>query len=117
MVNRSVQIIKDNENAQNNSFLFFLHEKSLFSKTAFRELYDAIDCIRQEGIRDESIIIVISRVYQEILKEVVYHFDPQDLCSLEGFPNDYHGYIERLDYVIQELYEGRTETIDDSIFE
>ena len=117
MANRSVQIIKDNENAQNDSFLFFLHEKNQFSENAFWELYDAIDSIQKEGIQDESIIISISLVYQEILKEVVYHFDPQDLSAIEDFPSDYRGYIERLDYVIQELYSSRTDAIDDSIFE
>ena len=53
----------------------------------------------------------------KILKEYIYHFDPNDLTELKNFPENYTQYIERIEFAQAAYYRNNLALIDDSIFD
>ncbi len=93
-------IISDNINARNVSFLYFLHEENKFDKKSFMELCDCI-------CRLDSITVIELRnlhfIENQILRHIVYHFDKNDMCEICNLPQNYGDYIELLDDAINGL--------------
>ena len=121
-VNKKVEdakrIIHSNYKAENNSFMFFLHEKELFSVEAFWEFYESITvlvlCDEEKSIEIAEQIV---QSYQRLLKYIIFHFDPDDNFVLEKFPRNYVDYLERIEYAIMAYHSGNVKLIDDDIFE
>jgi hypothetical protein len=114
---KALEILNSNYSGLSGSMTYYLYEESLFSKKAFWELYDSIiilaDRKNTKNIR-EDIIMKITQSYRNILKVFVYHFDKHDSCRIEGFPDNYYEYIERLDDAVNSLFTGVL--VDDSIY-
>lgn len=112
------RIIHSNYKAENNSFMFFLHEKELFSEEAFWEFYESITalvlCNEEKSIEITEQIV---QSYQRLLKYIVFHFDPDDNFVLENFPKNYVDYLERIEYAIMAYHSGNAKLTDDDIFE
>ena len=69
-------LIEDNKKAENQSFLYFLHEEKKFDAKALNDLCHYIielDTISLEQLRD------IHYIENQILRHLVYHFDDNDL--------------------------------------
>ncbi len=112
------QIIRDNYKGENNSFLFYLHEKSDFSVESFWEFYESITALALCGEeKTMEITEQISQCYQRLLKYIIFHFDPKDDYVLENFPVNYIDYMERIDYAVMAYFSGNAKLIDDDIFE
>ena len=111
-------IIVDNYKIENNSFMFFLHEKNYFSEDAFWEFYESITALTLYG-EETSMEIAeqITQNYQRLLKYIVFHFDTNDDFALENFPENYVDYLERIEYAIMAYFRGNEKMIDDDIFE
>ena len=112
------QIILDNYKIENNSFMFFLHEKNYFSEEAFWEFYESITaltlCVEE---RSMEIAEQITQNYQRLLKYIVFHFDPNDDFTLENFPENYVDYLERIEYALMAYFRENVKLIDNDIFE
>lgn len=112
------RIILDNYKIENNSFMFFLHEKNYFFEKAFWEFYESITALTLGGEeRSMEIAEQITQNYQRLLKYIVFHFDPNDDFILENFPENYVDYLERIEYAIMAYFRGNEKMIDDDIFE
>lgn len=90
-------VIEDNINAANHSFLYFLHEENKFDPKAILNLCNYIQTL------DSVTIFELKKLYfiqNQILKHLVYHFDRNDMYEISNLPLDYWEYVELLDTVI-----------------
>jgi len=113
------KIIYDNYNFEEGSLINSLYDYALFSMEKFWDYYDSIKTMVENAQYDDELTLWICTSYQQILKEFMYHYCPDDLCEFEDFPN-YSiicDCIERLDYVIISYLEKDFKNIDESIFE
>lgn len=109
------KVIFDNDNCNENSFIYYLHEKCYFSIEKFWEFYDSIIAwIGEEKKAD--ITKKITEIYQKMLKEMIYHFDPLDILVIANFPENYTEYIERIDFALLAYDTDNRDLIDDKTF-
>ncbi len=45
-------------------------------------------------------------VYGQVLKHLLYHFDPQDLSSISNLPSDYSEKLELLEQTVIHYFQG-----------
>lgn len=100
----ALEIIAKNDCAEEGSLMFTLHEKSSFSVELFRILCNSIATVVHSSIYTDQLTEQISNCYQKFLKMIIWHFDPHDLYSINGFPDNYQEYIDYLDIVILAYY-------------
>ena len=109
------KVIFDNDNCIENSFIYYLHEECCFSIEKFWEFYDSIIAwIGEEKKAD--ITRKITEIYQKMLKEMIYHFDPMDISVIANFPENYMEYIERIDFALLAYDTDNRNLIDDKTF-
>lgn len=117
-VNQAKQIIQDNYKFEGNSFIYYLHEKSAFDKGGFWAFYDSLVALVEcEEVKTPELTRQITEIYQRILKYFMFHFDPSDLYTIEGFPKVYIGYIERIEYALMAYYSGNMRLVIEDDFE
>ncbi len=58
------------------------------------------------GERNIETAMMITFIYQHIVKEFIYHFDAQDSGQLKYFSSNYMKYIERLDGALDAYFRG-----------
>lgn len=117
-VENAKRIIYSNYKGENNSLMFFLHEKNFFSIEAFWEFYESITAlVLCDGEKSIKITNQITQNYQRLLKYIVFHFDPFDDFVLENFPENYIEYLERIEYAMMAYFSGNAKLIDNDIFE
>lgn len=95
---QALKTLQENENAEHESFLEYLHEDSRFHETAFWEYCDCIKTLAKypELAKKEDVIEKVYHTYRYILHCLLYHFDPKDLRCIEGLPAHYMELIEKL---------------------
>lgn len=104
---KAVKIIFDNYMCNENSFIFLLHEKSRFSEEKFMEFCDSIAILADTEKRGSDLTMQINKSYQYFLREIIYHFDPDDLSKIEDFPANYNDYIEKIDAALLAYHKGK----------
>ena len=97
------KILMDNYNASNESFLEYLHERNSFHVASFEQLCVCIECITKIEVEKETSSMIMF-VYSQILKHMIYHFDPTDLSEISNLPSNYIEYLERLEHVVEEYF-------------
>lgn len=93
-------MIEDNINAANQSFLYFLHEEIKFDKKSILDLCNYIQTL------DRVTIPELRKLYflqNQIIKHIAYHFDKDDMYEISNLPSDYWEYMELLDTAIESL--------------
>ena len=100
----ALKIVNDNYAAANDSFLFYLHERDSFRADRFNTLCKAVDALADS--KDEMLTEIITRCYQSILKEFIYHFNPNDSSQIRDFPKHYTHYLEKFDCALARYYIG-----------
>lgn len=111
------QMIIDNHNAANDSFICLLHEKSRFSPERFWEYYDSVSALVTADDKTPGLTKMITDNYQSFLKYIVFHFDPGDDYVINDFPENYLPYIERLEYALMAYHTGNAALISEDMFE
>lgn len=111
------KIISDNSNYEKDSFVCYLYEEGYFSIEKFWEYYDSIAALIGEKEKDAETTRKITQSYQNILKEFIWHFDPNDIADIKNLPENYTDFIERLDFALTAYYTNNTNLIDDDLFE
>lgn len=107
-IEKAKKIIYDNCDGVGGSFADLMFCDCIFSKEKFWEYYDSIVTVASLSAEEKSLEFtkVISMSYQRILKEFMYHFALNDIACLDGFPENYNDYIERLDFAIFAYFKG-----------
>ena len=115
---KAKQVIFNNSHIVENSFIFYLHERSLFSEELFWEYYDSIALLVVSGETESSeILMQITDVYLKVLKYLVFHFDSSDDYAISELPQDYIGIIERLEYSLMAYRSSSEKLLSEDIFE
>lgn len=116
-IEKTLSIIDANYCGKPDSLLGEINDHSFFCNDKFWELYDSILLLVKQKYYDDGITVHISLCYQRLLKEIIYHFSDKDMSNIENFPNDYNGYLERMDYVIHALYLESEAAMSEDLFE
>ena len=101
------QILDDNFEAKNDSFMFFLREKSMFNKEAFRQLHDSVREIAEDDVAISRVAQQIVFVYGQILECLLYHFDKNDKYLIVNLPENYNKMVEYLDKSVEYYFKTR----------
>lgn len=105
----ALDILDKNREGAEPSFIYSLYEECVFSETGFWDFYDCVMTLAKDNsdnVKNFEIAGKIAFVYQWILKEIIWHFDPNDAARHERFPEDYTQYIERLDGAMDAYFRG-----------
>ena len=95
-------LIKDNIRADNQSFLYYLHEENVFDKRSLADVchyIEKLDSISIDLLRD------LHFIEQQILRHLVYHFDSNDLSKISNLPDEYWEDIETFEQAVTKLYD------------
>lgn len=98
----SQQVLNDNYHAQNNSFLYYLHEENRFHEETLLDLCESISSLTSS--QNNVVSAQISFVHSQILKHIIYHFDPNDLSQIYDLPDDWNEKIELLDSTVTQYF-------------
>ena len=105
--NWQYEVLKDNNNAENNSFIYYLHEEMKFDTGAFMQYYDSLMIIAENADKHkitDTISVMVFVNYKFIMQALICNFNSDDLYVITNLPKRYHEYIERLDNAMQILY-------------
>ncbi len=86
-------IINSNFKAVEDSFMYFLHEKSVFKENKYVELCNAI-----EKSDNKALLQKIIHTYRYIIKNITHHFNKDDLFEIKNFDSDIVEKLDELDY-------------------
>lgn len=100
-------ILTDNAEIKNSSFLYYLRNQSDFNINAFKELYSAIRLLADDEVEISRTAQQINYIYGEILKCILYHFDPDDEFRINNLPGNYSKLIEYLDKSVDYYFQTR----------
>ena len=101
----ALKIVNDNYAAANDSFLFYLHERDRFSADKFEALCQSVEALA--ACSDDAVLTrKITHCYQNILKEIIYHFNPNDSSVIADMPENYAEYLENFDCALARYYAG-----------
>ena len=101
----ALDILEKNREGVEGSFIFSLYEECVFSAAGFWDFYDCVMTLAK-GEKSLEIAGKIAFVYGWILKEIIWHFDPNDAAKQKRFPKNYTDYIDRLDGAMDAYFRG-----------
>ncbi|MBR1601070.1 MAG: hypothetical protein IJ677_05770 [Alphaproteobacteria bacterium] len=100
-------ILIDNVEMKNGSFLHYLHNKSEFNNNAFKKLYAAIRVLADEEVDISRTAQNINYVYGQILKCLLFHFDKNDEFKISNLPENYSKLVSYLDNSVEYYFKTR----------
>lgn len=95
-------LIEDNRRANRFSFLYYLHEEKEFrveALVALSQYLERMDSVSIEQLKD------VRWIENQILRHLVYHFDPNDLSRISNLPPNYWEELEAFERVVSKLYD------------
>jgi len=101
------EILHNNYEMKDESFLYYLQKKHIFHKDGLRQLCSSIYTLAEENIYLTAIAAEINVVYGQVLKCFLYHFDTNDPYSITNMPENYNRMIEQLDKSVQFYFSTR----------
>lgn len=113
------KVLSDNYECRKNSFIYSLYEKCCFSVEKFWEYYDSIAVLSglSAGEKNAELTMQVTETYQRMLKEIIYHFAPDDLAVIDNFPDNYNAFIDRIDLAVSAYFSNNIGMLDDKKFE
>lgn len=103
----AMDILTDNAEAKNNSFLYYLRVKSKFDKESFKKLYASIRILADNEVGISRTAQQINYVYGQVLKCLLYHFDKDDEYKITGLPENYGKLVEYLEKSVEYYFKTR----------
>lgn len=100
-------ILTDNAEAKNDSFLYYLRNKSKFDKDAFKKLYAAIRILADNEVGISRTAQQINYVYGQVLKCLLYNFDKDDEYKISNLPENYGKLVEYLENSVEYYFKTR----------
>lgn len=101
---KAKEILDKNAFCKESSLRESLCEDSLFSEKLFWEFYDSIIALAEDAQKNGKTVddtAKILGVFNRITQIFMYHFDPNDICKIENFPENYTEYFERLEFAVR----------------
>ena len=104
LIIEELKVLHDNFEAEDHSFLYYLHEETSFHENAFSELCSCISSLRDTRPHDKVVSAQICFIYGQILRHIIYHFDPDDLSRISNLPSNYNEKLEILERIIANYF-------------
>lgn len=112
------QILNDNFEGKEGSFIYNLHEKNYFDKKMFIEYLEcAIEMTNKSATTSErdEVLLKIFKINNYIMRAFIYHLSPLDSSYINNFPDhEVFDYVDGIK-IILESYIKRTQ-IDKELF-
>lgn len=100
----ALKVLNENFEAKNNSFLYYLHEENFFHEAAYAELCDSLFSLCNTHGHNQVVSAQICFIYGQVLKHIIYHFDPNDMSRIEHLPYDYNEKIEIMEHAVTKYF-------------
>mgnify|MGYP000953167493 FL=1 len=94
-------LIRKNVLLEEGTFFYYLHEESLFHEESYKELCAYIEGLEYISLEEDFKDLVF--LHHQLIRHLVYHFDPVDIVELKSFPKDYWEVIERIDIAVKRI--------------
>lgn len=112
----ALQILEDNCQCQNDSFMDYTHDRDMFEEKAFWDLYNAIRVLSYE-YADKAIERSVSHHIFHIVNyshlKLAFHFDRSDNFRFDILPKNFGEYYHRLHLMASSFFSG--ELINDEL--
>ena len=95
-----MSLIRKNVLLEEETFFYYLHEESLFHDESYKELCAYIEGLEYISLQDFKDLVFL---HHQLIRHLVYHFDPVDIVELKSFPKDYWEVIERIDIAVKRI--------------
>ena len=95
-----MSLIRKNVLLEEGTFFYYLHEESLFHEESYNELCAYIEGLEYISLEDFKDLVYL---HHQLIRHLVYHFDPVDIVELKSFPKDYLEVIERIDIAVKRI--------------
>lgn len=114
-VKQARAVLEKNHNGLKGSIMWDICENETFSESAFWEFYECLITLVKDSIetknRDFETAYKMSHVYQWLLTELIFNFNPNDPLNIKNFPDkpdwyEYTYYLERIDDAVAAYYRG-----------
>lgn len=109
-IDKAKEILDKNAFCREGSLRESLCEDSLFSEKYFWDFYDSVITLAENAQNNGKTVDETAKilgVFNRITQMFMYHFDPNDKCKIENFPEDYTVYYERLEFAVRAYLGGR----------
>ena len=93
-----MSFIRKNVLLEEGTFFYYLHEESLFHEESYKELCSYIEGLESISLEDFKDLVFL---HHQVIRHLVYHFDPVDIVELRDFPKDYWEVIDRMDSAVK----------------
>lgn len=100
----ALNVLRANFEAEDNSFVYYLHEENYYHKAAFSELCSSVSSLCRTHPHDKMVSAQICFIYGQVLRHIIYHFDPGDLSRISNLPCNYNEELETLDRLITKYF-------------
>lgn len=123
-VKEAKKVLEKNEHGLKGSIMWEICENETFSEECYWEFYDCVITLAEDAAennnRDFGIARKIARVYEWLLTELIFNFNPNDSLDIKNFPDsphwyEYTYYLERLDDAVNAYFVG--ELPDQTLYE
>lgn len=95
-----MSFIRKNVQLEEGTFLYYLHEESLFHEESYKGLCACIEGLESISLEDFKNLVFL---HHQVIRHLVYHFDPMDIVELKSFPTDYWEVIDRMDSAVKRV--------------
>ena len=95
-----MSFIRKNVQLEEGTFLYYLHEESLFHEESYKELCAYIEGVKSISLEEFKELIFL---HHQVIRHLVYHFDPVDIVELRDFPKEYWEVIDRMDSAVKRV--------------
>lgn len=102
-----IEIIEHNYKGFEGSFLGQLHEAGSFDLQAFEVLCEAVRVLGGADKENRQLASMLIFILTQTLLHLMYHFDPQDLSSINDLPENYSDYVARLEQVVMMYFASK----------
>lgn len=100
-------ILTDNVEAKNGSFLYCLRSETRFNLEAFKKLYAAIRVLADDEVEISRTAQQINYVYGQVLQCLLFHFDEDDEFKIKNLPENYSKLIDSLNKSVEYYFKTR----------
>ncbi|HIW35180.1 MAG TPA: immunity 41 family protein [Candidatus Paenibacillus intestinavium] len=114
-----LQVLMNNYNGTDNTFIHKLNEESIFEFPLFWEYYNSVRVVIKETLDkplDREISRAISYTHAKILEHIIWEYSDNNLGQIKNFPFvKLHLIMERLSFLVDGYFQGYL--IDESNFD
>lgn len=101
-------IIDDNYKGENESFMYYLHEKAIFKENLLMELiFEIIDISKELSLKDilkhRKYLTKLFKIYGDFTSHIISNFNKNDVYKIKNPSPELYIYISRLTFIFDKF--------------